>query len=327
LSDRHGFTLIEFLVVIAICAILVAMLSPAILANREAARRNTCGHHLRQIWTAFDVQQAANGTFPAGVQSETETVPATLDGEYRSWGLSLLSGLDQPLLSEKFQDTVTLTSPEGKSLRHVQIPQFLCPSDTAPARSEPGDYAQSNYAGCHDSNNVSINTENNGLLTVNTRFQQSEIPDGSCCTLLTGELRRSRNDLGWASGTRGTLRNTGTPINRTIDGERSEIATRPLEGFGGNGRLEDLKRSSPEAARQLSQREQNPLSESPAPENSSPEPMDSEAPGGFGSYHFGGCYFLLADGRLRFLSESIDLVVYQQLGNRADGSLLNADSF
>lgn len=41
----------------------------------------------------------------------------------------------------------------------------------------------------------------------------------------------------------------------------------------------------------------------------------------FGSDHTGGAHFLMADGAVVFLSENIDLTLYQNLGNRADGNI------
>jgi prepilin-type N-terminal cleavage/methylation domain-containing protein/prepilin-type processing-associated H-X9-DG protein len=65
--NRRGFTLIELLVVVAIIALLVAMLLPALNKAREAANRVTCGSNLRSIGQAFLLYAHDNrGNFPRG---------------------------------------------------------------------------------------------------------------------------------------------------------------------------------------------------------------------------------------------------------------------
>jgi prepilin-type processing-associated H-X9-DG protein len=43
---------------------------------------------------------------------------------------------------------------------------------------------------------------------------------------------------------------------------------------------------------------------------------------GFKSRHAGGAHFVLADGSVKFLSENIDYVTYQRLGDRRDGGVI-----
>ena len=49
--------------------------------------------------------------------------------------------------------------------------------------------------------------------------------------------------------------------------------------------------------------------------------------GGFESRHVGGAQFAFGDGSVRFLSEHISIKVFQQLGHRSDGELLDEGAF
>jgi prepilin-type N-terminal cleavage/methylation domain-containing protein/prepilin-type processing-associated H-X9-DG protein len=62
-----GFTLIEFLVVIAVIAVLTSILLFALWPTREHARAVMCASNLKQLGLALTAYDQENGTFPHGI--------------------------------------------------------------------------------------------------------------------------------------------------------------------------------------------------------------------------------------------------------------------
>lgn len=75
-SQKNGFTLIELLVVIAVIAILVALIMPAVQSARESARRTQCRNNLKQIGIALHNYHETSNCLPFGYVSDV-TDPTT----------------------------------------------------------------------------------------------------------------------------------------------------------------------------------------------------------------------------------------------------------
>lgn len=270
ISARSGFTLIELLVVIAIIAILVALLLPAVQSAREAARRTSCKNNLAQLGLAVLNYEMAHGVLPPGTINQTGPIDSTPEGYHVSWLVQLLPYIDQDALYRKIDFNKSVYE-QDLQFREFEVRPFMCPS------SPEGSLGNSTYAGCHHEVEGQIDVDNNGVFFLNSAIKYRKIIDGATNTFFVGEKHGHEPELGWMSGTRATLRNTGAGLN-----------------------------TSPVAQLRYGLAEEQTLFDA------------TTDVGGFGSWHTGGGHFVLGDGSVRFVSENIDLTLYQNLGNRRD---------
>lgn len=236
---RAAFTLVELLVVIAIIGVLVGLLLPAVQAAREAARRVSCMNNMMQLGLAVHNHEFSAEQLPSGVINPEGPIRNEGIGQHVSWIVQILPFVEQQNLYEHFDLKAGTYAPENSEVRAARISTLVCPSF-------PGDYviledsasndrrATSTYAGCHHDSEAPIDVDNNGVLFLNSEVRYSEILDGSSQTILIGELIPDTNSLGWASGTRATLRNTSGFQKREgwPDTFSAEVGTLSVGGFG-----------------------------------------------------------------------------------------------
>jgi len=132
-----GFTLVELLVVIAIIGLLIGLLLPAVQAAREAARRAECSNNLKQIGLAIQMYHDTNRRLPAGWTAYTsDGLRPQINGQPGwAWGAVILPYLEQMNLH---QGGIVLKAPIYDPVNTAAIQTFLtiyrCPSDLSQDR-------------------------------------------------------------------------------------------------------------------------------------------------------------------------------------------------
>ena len=287
---RLGFTLIEMLIVVSIIVILIALLLPAVQASREAARRTQCSNNLMQLGIAMGSYASTHSVFPPGVVNDTGPIRNLPEGYHHSWVVQILPYFGQQNTYNHFDLKESVYDPANDTVAGIRIATLLCPSSPW--------HEIVNYAGCHHDVDAAIDSDNHGVLYLNSRVRYDEIADGPAYTILLGEISGGGPTLGWVSGTRSTLRNTGYPLVRP---------TRPSTTI--------TFRTTRDAV----------FETVVALAEDGTWPVDLT--GGFSSNHFSSCNFLLCDGSVRSVKNSINLGVYRLLGNRNDGEPISSDAY
>lgn len=281
---RTAFTLVELLVVIAIIGILIALLLPAVQAAREAARRSRCANNLAQIGIALQNYEFAYNMLPSGTQNDTGPIHSLPPGYHMGWLTQILPYLEENNVYKRIDFSASVYADVQKTPRKLVMTWLICPSE--PGMGGP----YTSYAACHHDLEASIDADNHGVFFLNSHIQFRDIEDGSSHTIFVGErvFEDSGGDLGWMSGTRWTLRNTGTPLNKTPKLLSPQVRLMPGESA-----------SLPELA--------------------------STYVGGFGSNHRGGANFVYGDGSVHYLSELTSIQILQALAHRADGKVFSEE--
>jgi prepilin-type processing-associated H-X9-DG protein len=278
-------------VVIAIIAVLIALLLPAVQSAREAARRSQCVNNLMQLAIALQNYESAHEILPPGVVDASKgPILDQPKGYGFGWLTQLLPYYEARNVYNHFNLKVGLYEPPNGTTRTHLIQSLLCPSDSNPSR-DPNQIALTSYAGVHHDVEAPIAADNHGVLFLNSAIRYEDITDGTSQTLFVGEKLRDATDLGWASGTRASLRNAGGGMNGMMN---RRMGVGPAAGEEGE-----------------------------IPDGTNPKAIV----GAFGSRHPGGGNFSLGDGSVRFVKTSVNPAVFRRLAHRSDGDVIDADQY
>jgi prepilin-type processing-associated H-X9-DG protein len=262
------------LIVMSLLVILISMLLPAVQQVRESARRLSCQNNQMQIASALLQYESAQEHLPPGVINDKGPIADDGTGLEISFYVLIMPYLEQPALAENFNFAEGAYAAINESLGSLKLGFLNCPSDNA---------TLNNYAGCHHHQEAPIDVDNKGLLFLNSQVRHREIQDGRVHTILLGEKLSDTGESNWLSGTRATLRNTGSFSNKPW----RNVNPAPV----------NLQSNQVATGEEL-------------------------IVGGFSSRHSGGCIFSFADGSQQFVEYSIDPAVLENLGHRADGAMM-----
>jgi prepilin-type N-terminal cleavage/methylation domain-containing protein/prepilin-type processing-associated H-X9-DG protein len=289
MARRRGFTVIELLTVVAIVGVLVGLLLPAIQSVRESVRRTHCQNNLFQLGVAMGNYASTHHVLPPGVVESKGPILYTPRGYHVGWAVQILPFVEQGNMYRRYDFRYGVYSASNSTAIGTGLNLYLCPSSLLGAM---------NYAGCHHDAEAPIDADNHGVLYLNSHVGYDDIADGPAYTILLGETEGGAV-FSWASGTRDTLRNTGTPINSPDPNAMVSPNTPPTLGQ----RRDEMAILTEEGG------------------------IPMQHVGGFSSRHGLGANFLFCDGSVRFLKEAIEPIVYRRLGHRADGEIISGAQY
>ncbi|MGQ9914708.1 MAG: DUF1559 domain-containing protein [Thermogutta sp.] len=327
---ERGFTLVELLVVIAIIGILIALLLPAVQAAREAARRAACTNNLKQLGLALHNYHSVYNVFPGmGTTSATSfSIQSKLLPFVEQKQLQDLIDFKQPLYLSYGRGQRRLNPAQAPAARTI-VSLFRCPSDGQESLYEEDSgifVAGGNYMVCTGSGTgtfYDMRYRTDGLFYNDSYLGMQNLTDGSSNTVAMAEsLLGSR------------LRQTG-PIGSPKARERlicsmsgQRLNPPPQPGLAGvvNPDLEAVTQSCTDWLGDrgygwIAGRTTASTFSAYLPPNA--KAADATAHGigfvGARSNHPGGANALMADGSVRFVSDTIQLTTWRALATVGGG--------
>lgn len=296
-----GFSLLELVVTIAILGVLAAILLPAIMQSRAAAQHVVCQSNLRQVMLAVSNYESVWSVYPNG----------------RAWRYDLLPQLEQQALYDaKLPDDPTDMFAAWRPIEEARLPVYACPADPDIGVSRLG---MASYVGCYGSGVLF-----DGYNGIFTHWMQSypdlrpirpaDVTDGLSNTAALSEFLVANGDI---NATRRTIyftpRSYGVTERDAFVNFCERIPPNPTDyGYLGD----HLSRGRPWY---MGAHGMGMYNHTLRPNQLSCFNAGNPQSGihTAASLHVGGVNVAYSDGRVEFVSQTIDLAVWRETASRA----------
>ena len=323
----RGFTLIELLVVIASIAILIALLLPAVQQAREAARRTQCKNNLKQFGLALHNYHDVYNQFPNGKYGcVLDSGGAANSNSWRAFSVHtmILPYIEQAPLYASLDFNNLINAGTNNTVKNAKISAYKCPSDIQYSGTEPGN----NYV-CSGGPSlwwgVGITNEI-GVFNYQRKVGMRDLTDGTSNTIAVSESTVGNNSAGTFDIKRSLVRAQPFPAFPQTFATQAQLNTYGTQCLGGTSNVHPHVRRewvNGIGGETVFNTLNGPNSPNPdCHECSGCSWYDSRGVWSARSLHTGGVQALLADGSVKFVSDNINLLTWQQAGAINDGAVL-----
>jgi prepilin-type processing-associated H-X9-DG protein len=224
------------------------------------------------------------------------------------WSALILAQLEQAPLANTTNFNLSIEHPGVWTSRLTALGVYVCPSDRhtgaftvigidgstivdAQTTSYAGNFGREVGVSGRDVEIADAPDRGNGMFLLNIAIRLGDVTDGSSSTFAIGERGSLLTRAAWA----GAVDRGVCTISPDSPSQSDAVEVGAVQVFA---HADDLALNSP-----------------------------TSDPDNFFSAHTGGAHFLMADGSVRFIQQTIDMLVYRSLASRNGGEVISQDGY